>query len=486
MLGKEPAAMITKRQLLGGAALAASAAMPVLSPTKAAAPNWPDIREAKAIAEEGFIYGLPIVMNYAVMNEYSVNKNSGQYKAPFNQIKNEARVFTYKDTAIITPNSDTPYSFAWLDLRAEPIVLSVPAVEKPRYYAVMLEDGNTFVYGYIGSRATGNDAGDYMVVGPDWNGTTPPGIKKVFQSTTQFSLAGYRTQLFNPADMDNVKNIQASYKVQTLSAYLKQPAPPASPAVAFPEIDKEMVKTNFFEYLDFSLQFAPAGPEEKEIRTKLARIGVGPGKTFDFKDLPLTHKLEIGLGMKDGEAKVDKYLSDEQKIINGWKISSLFGDRAFFHGDWLLRAAGAKGGIYGNIAEEATYPFTKTLVNGEALDGSKYNYTLTFAAGQFPPVNAFWSVTMYDGKTQLLVENAINRYLINSPMLPGLKKNADGSVTLYIQNKTPGADKEANWLPAPNGEMYLVMRLYWPKAEPPSILPPGSGTWQPPGVVLAA
>src|ERR1700735_1967156 len=194
MLGKEPAAMITKRQLLGGAALAASAAMPVLSATKAAAPNWPDIREAKAIAKEGFIYGLPIVMNYAVMNEYSVNKNSGQYKAPFNQIKNEARVFTYKDTAIITPNSDTPYSFAWLDLRAEPIVLSVPAVEKPRYYAVMLEDGNTFVYGYIGSRATGNDAGDYMVVGADGDGTTPPGIKKVFQSTTQFSLAGYRTQ----------------------------------------------------------------------------------------------------------------------------------------------------------------------------------------------------------------------------------------------------------------------------------------------------
>jgi hypothetical protein len=256
--------------------------------------------------------------------------------------------------------------------------------------------------------------------------------------------------------------------------------------VAFPKIDKEMVKTNFFEYLDFSLQFAPAGPEEKEIRTKLASIGVGPGKTFDFKDLPLAHKVEIGLGMKDGEAKVDKYLSDEQKVINGWKISALFGDRAFFHGDWLLRAAGAKGGIYGNIAEEATYPFTKTLPNGEALDGSKHNYTLTFAAGHFPPVNAFWSVTMYDGKTQLLVENPINRYLINSPMLPGLKKNADGSVTLYIQNKTPGADKEPNWLPAPNGEIYLVMRLYWPKAEPPSILPPGSGTWQPPGVVLAA
>src|SRR5580704_12535370 len=200
--------------LLGGsAALAVTAAIPGLSPVNAATPRWPDIRAAKDIAEAGFIYGLPIVMNYAVMNEYAVNKNSGQYKAPFNQIKNEARVFTYEDTAVITPNSDTPYSFAWMDLRAEPIVLTVPAVEKPRYYSVMLEDGNTFVYGYIGSRATGFEAGDYVVSGPDWNGATPSAIKKVFQSTTQFSLVGYRTQLFKPADMDNVKKIQAGYKV---------------------------------------------------------------------------------------------------------------------------------------------------------------------------------------------------------------------------------------------------------------------------------
>src|SRR3954447_15252086 len=154
--------------------------------------------ETKAIAEEGFVYGLPIVMNYAVMYEYAVDRSSGQFKAPFNQISNEARVFTYKDTAVITPNSDTPYSIAWLDLRAEPIVLSVPAVEKTRYYSVMLCDGNTFNYGYVGSRATGTQRGDYMVVGPNWQGATPPGIKKVFQSTTQFSMAAYRTQLFNP------------------------------------------------------------------------------------------------------------------------------------------------------------------------------------------------------------------------------------------------------------------------------------------------
>ena len=439
--------------------------------------------ETKAIAEEGFIYGLPIVMNYAVMYEYAVDKNSGQYKAPFNQITNEARVFTYQDTSVITPNSDTPYSVLWTDLRTEPIVLSVPAVEKPRYYSVMLCDGNTYNYGYIGSRATGSEAGDYMVVGPDWKDATPPGIKKVFRSSTQFSAVAYRTQLFNPEDMPNVVKIQAGYKVQLLSQYLHEPAPPAAPAVNFPKIDKETVKTGFFDYLDFALQFAPAGPEEQEIRAKLARLGIGAGKKFAFKDLSPEQQAQVGAGMKEGEAKIAQYLESGQKNINGWKVGSLFGDSAFYNGDWLKRAAAAQAGIYGNDAVEAMYPMTKTLADGDALDGSKHNYTLTFAAGQFPPVHSFWSVTMYDGKSQLLIKNPINRYLINSPMLPGMQKNADGSVTLYIQKDSPGADKEANWLPAPNDLIYLVMRLYWPKTEPPSILPPGDGTWKPPGIV---
>src|SRR5207245_1584279 len=239
-------------------------------------------------------------------------------------------------------NSNTPSSVWWFDRRAEPIVVSVPAVEKIRYYTVQLIDGNTFNFGYIGSRATGSDAGDYMVVGPNWQGATPPGIKKVFQSSTQFSAIAYRTQLFNPADMPNVEKVQAGYKAQPLSAYLKQPAPPTSPAIDFPKANAELVKKNFFEYLDFALQFAPPGPEERVIREKLARIGVGPGKTFDFKDLPLTHKIEIGLGMKDGEEKVEKYLASRQKDANGWKIGSLFGDRQFYSGDWLKRAAAAK------------------------------------------------------------------------------------------------------------------------------------------------
>ena len=439
--------------------------------------------ETKAIAEEAFIYGLPIVMNYAVMHEYAVDKSGPQFKAPFNQIKNEARVFTYEDTAIITPNSDTPYSFMWMDLRAEPMVLSVPAVEKKRYYSVQLIDGNTYNYGYIGSRATGNEAGDYMVVGPDWKGEKPAGIKKVFTSTTPFSVAGYRTQLFNAEDMPNVVKVQAGYKAQPLSAFLKQPAPPAAPKIDFVPATTAGIKANFFEYLDAALQFVPPAPEEKEVRATLASIGIGPGKTFDFKKLSPEQKDAFMLGMKAGDEKVDKFLASGMKNVNDWNIGSFFGDRAFFSANWLMRAAAAKGGLYGNDAVEATYPFTRVDATGETLDGSKHKYTITFAAGQLPPVNAFWSVTMYDGKSQLLIKNPINRYLINSPMLPDMKKNADGSLTLYIQKDSPGAAKEANWLPAPNDTLYLVMRLYWPKTKAPSILPPGEGTWKPPGIV---
>ncbi|HEY1544181.1 MAG TPA: DUF1254 domain-containing protein [Xanthobacteraceae bacterium] len=476
--------MITKRALLRSAALGAIAVVttkssPALAQTSAERPGF---FGAKDIAEAGFIYGLPIVMNYAVMYEYAVDRNSGQFKAPFNQIKNEPNVFTYKDTAVITPNSDTPYSFVWMDLRAEPIVLSVPAVDPKRYYSVMLCDGNTYNYGYIGSRATGSEAGDYMVVGPDWKGTTPSGIKKVFRSSTQFSVAGYRTQLFNADDLDGVKKVQAGYKAQTLSAYLKQPPPSPAPAIDFPKIDKELAKTNFFDYLDFALQFAPAQESENDIRAQLARIGIGPRKTVNFKDLPLEQKLEIGLGMKEGERKIDEYLTKAGTPMNGWLVNSLFGDSAFYNGVWLKRAAAAKGGIYGNDSVEAAYPYTRVDEKGETLDCSKHDYKLTFPSDQLPPVNAFWSITMYDGKSQLLIKNPINRYLVNSPMLRDLKRDSDGSLTIYIQNKSPGADKESNWLPAPEDTVYLVMRLYWPRTTPPSIFPYDKATWQPPGV----
>lgn len=444
----------------------------------------PGLLETKAIAEEGLIYGLPIVMNYTVMYSFAVDKDSSQFKAPFNTLKSSNKVLTYQDTTVVTPNSDTPYSVAWLDLRREPMVISVPAVVPSRYYSVQLIDGNTFNYGYIGSRATGSEAGDYMVVGPDWQGATPDNIKQVFRSGSQFSMALFRTQLFSAEDMANVEQVQAGYRVQPLSGFLQQPAPPAIATLSFPEVDAELAKKNFFTYLDFALQFAPAGPEEKAIRARLARIGVGPEKTFDFADLPWLHKLAALWGMKAGSDKIEASLGDLGSNINGWRISDPAGDRAFYKGNWLKRAAVAKAGIYANDGIEAMYPMARTLSDGQPLDGSKHNYKLTFPAGQLPPVHAFWSLTMYDGNSQFLIKNPLDRYLINSPMLPYLKKNPDGSLTLYLQKDAPNAEQQANWLPAPDGPIYLVMRLYWPTTEAPSIFPAGHGSWQPPAIEL--
>jgi hypothetical protein len=447
--------------------------------------DQPGMIAIKDTIKEAYIYGFPMLMNYGVMHAYFIDKNSGQYKAPFNTIYNEARVFTYKDTAIVTPNSDTPYSFVGMDLRAEPLVLCVPAIEKKRYYDVQLVDMYTFNYGYIGSRATGNDAGCFAIAGPDWKGDTPAGIKKLFRSETQFGLIGIRTQLFSPSDMPNVEKIQAGYKVQPLSQFLKQPAPPAGPAIDWPPFTRDDMKQPFAKYLNFVLQFCPPVEEEKALRAKFATVGIAAGKPFDFDKLSDVHKAEFLLAIKEGYDAIEHKRNNFGKDVNGWLIGSVLGDRAFFNGDWLLRAAGALAGIYGNSAEEAVYPLAKHDASGEPLDGSKAKYTLTFAKDQYPPVNAFWSVTMYDGKTQLLIENPINRYLINSPMLPQLKKNADGSLTLYIQKDSPGRALESNWLPSPDGPIYLVMRLYWPKTEPPSVLPPGDGTWKPPAIVRA-
>jgi hypothetical protein len=206
----------------------------------------PSLAETKAIAQEGFIFGLPIVMYYTSAYELFVDPTSSQYKVPIGQLTNEARVFTPKDTAVITAKSDTPYSLMEIDLRAEPTVISVPAVPKPRYYPVQLTDANTFNYGYIGSRTTGTDPGDYMIVGPDWKGETPAHIKQVLHSTAPFFAVIFRTQLFNAADMPNVVKIQAGYKVQPLSQYLKQPAPAAPSAIEYLKANEKIAKKEFW------------------------------------------------------------------------------------------------------------------------------------------------------------------------------------------------------------------------------------------------
>jgi hypothetical protein len=451
-----------------------------------AAQNNPDAEEIQVIAEEAYLYGFPMIMGYSVLNKFFINRDSGQFKAPINQISNEARVFTPKDTGVSTPNSDTPYSMTLLDLRAEPIVLCMPKIDKARYYDVQLVDLYTNNFGYMGSRTTGNGTGCYLVAGPDWKEEKVKGINKSFRSETQLTLVVYRTQLFHPDDMTNVKDIQAGYKIKPLSAFLGQPAPPTVAAIDWPAFNREAFSSRFIEYLDFLLQFCPptgTAAVEKPLRERFATIGIGTGKQASGQGASPQVKAAIDAGIKAATAKIEKTAQTVGQRINGWQIGSAAGSREFYGDNWALRATAAKLGIYGNSKAEAVYPFTRQDANGIPLDGRRNTYAMTFPAGQLPPVDAFWSITMYDGHTQFLIENPINRYLINSPMLDQMNTNPDGSLTIYIQKDSPGKDRESNWLPAPDGPMMLVMRLYWPKTEPPSVYPLGKGSWSPPAIL---
>ncbi|MFZ0097861.1 MAG: DUF1254 domain-containing protein, partial [Gemmobacter sp.] len=382
------------------------------------------IDDFRSTAEEAYVYAFPMLIAYKVLHDYNVDQKSGAYIAPFNQLHNEARVFSPKDTTIVTPNSDTPYSMVQLDLRAEPMVICLPDVEKSRYFSVQLTDMYTNNFGYMGSRSTGNDAGCYMVAGPGWQGDTPQGINSVFNSSTEFTFTIFRTQLFNPDDMPNVEKVQAGYKVQPLSAFLGQTAPAAAPDIDWPALTPKALGADFPKYLNFLLQFAPeaALPEsEQKLMATFATIGIKAGEPFDSSKLSAEQQAALEDAIKAATARIGARADSIGVAINGWQVGAAAGNREFFNGDWALRAAGAKVGIYGNDSEEASYPFARNDVNGVPLDGSRHNYTLTFPAGALPPVNAFWSITMYDGTTQLLIDNPINRYLINSPMFQGLK-----------------------------------------------------------------
>lgn len=421
--------------------------------------------ELRTLAKEATIYGFPLVDNYRIQHSYFVDKSGKEYKADWNMLVNNARVYTPEDRAIQTPNSDTPYSYVGADLRAEPLVITVPEVEKGRYYSLQFIDQYTFNFAYVGSRATGNDAGSYLLAGPDWKGTKPAGIKDVIRCETEFAFILYRTQLFSPGDIENVKRIQAGYRVQSLSKYLGSPPPPAAPAVDFPKpLAPEQQKSSleFFKVLDFVLRFCPEHPSERKLRADFATLGLGTGKPFDPAALKPEVQKVIAEGMADAWAAFKEH--KETQVDTG-KASSAdsFGTREFLKGDYLARMSGAALGIYGNSKAEAIYTVYFVDSGKNPLDGS-HAYTVRFAPGQLPPVNSFWSLTMYELPASLLTANPIHRYLINSPMLPDLKKDADGGITLYLQHESPGPDRESNWLPAPKGPFFVVLRLYWPKA----------------------
>jgi len=431
-------------------------------------------KEAKDIAKEAYIYGLPMVLNYKTMHNYVVDKKSPEYKGELNHLACIARVYTPEDKAIVTPNSDTPYCFVWGDMRAEPLVLTIPEIEKERFYEAQLVDLFTHNYAYVSTVAKGNVPGRYLLTGPDWKGKLPEGIKEIIPSETQLFIALYRTQLFNPADLKNVKAIQDAYRIEPLSTYLGTKSPAVAPALNFPQWKEgEQFTAAAFIYIDFMLTLVDTPEEEQTLMKRFAKIGLGTEGKFDMSSFSPEIQKAIDEGVKEGFAEIEAFLAKE--VTDPLSSSKVFGTRAFLNQSakenykldnlFLIRAVAAHQGIYGNSGAEAIYPTYLVDAQGAPFNASKYNYTLTFKKGEYPPVTAFWSLTMYDGKTQLLIDNPLNRYLLNSPMMDQFKVAEDGSLTFYVQKDSPGKELESNWLPTPDGAFYAVLRLYGPQSD---------------------
>jgi hypothetical protein len=430
--------------------------------------------EARAIAREAYIYGFPLVEAYKTLYKQAIDQTSMDYKAPLNQLGHSRTVATPADKFVVTPNSDTPYSYAWLDLRLEPMVITLPQIAPDRYYSVQLIDLYTHNFSYLGTRSFGNGGGDFLITGPGWRGEKPGGIRAVIPCETQILYALFRTQLFNPVDLTNVHQIQDAYQVRPLSLYLGNSAPQAAPAVDWPPLAEGMSESvQIFAYLNFLLQFCPTHPSEKELMARFAKLGIGAGKPFDHQGLAPAIKQAM-------EAGIAEFWQEDfagfMTRVNAGQVTSgdIFGTREFLKNNYLYRFAGAKLGLYGNSREEALYPPYFVDAQGEQLDGAKHAYVLRFGKGLLPRAGAFWSFTLYDGPTQYLVANPLNRYLLNSTMLDSFQYGADGSLTFYVQKDSPGAGQEANWLPAPAGPFYCIMRIYIPQ---PAVF---NGQWQPP------
>ncbi len=448
---------------LGSLAATPASAQVSSSPSQATALSP---AEARAIAKEAWLYAYAPLQGYQTLWNQTQNKAFPGYVGGFDRFRHYSRSATPADKDIVTPNNDTPYSWAWLDLRSEPIVLSLPAVPAPRYYVNQWFDLYTHNFAYTGVRSTGRGAGTYLFAGPRWRGTVPKGITKVFRAETDFVGTLTRTQLNGPDDIPALKAIQGQYVLTPLSRFTGQPAPPAAPAVAWPAWNASKAEgIGFITYLNALLPFMPAVPSERAMRARFARIGIGPGLPFD----PTRLDPKLRTALEEGVAEASQEL--KAKAQQQTSSQGFFGSRQQLGSDYLtFRSMGAMLGIYGNSSEEAFYATQQTGPDGQVLDGRK-RWVLRFEPGQLPPVTEFWSVTLYKLPERLLVENPIQRYSIGD-RTSGLKLGTDGSLEIYIQSENPGTDKVSNWLPAPAGPFFFVARLYGPKD------PVLKGTWK--------
>lgn len=439
-----------------------------------------DRSQVVEVSREAYAFFFPMLMGYRLLFGSFLVPGLPSHRAPVNTLSGAAQTLDHTFTDVITPNADTPYSMAGLDLRAEPMVLSVPAVTD-RFYHFQLEDLWGHNAHYVGVRATGTGAGTYLLAGPGWTGEAPTDVDAVLRFETDVVFVIGRTQLLGPDDVDACGAIMAAYDLTPLSAHTGAPTPPALP-FDWPVWDDPASRDErFIACVNALLPLCqPFHPDDVARLERFASIGIRSGEQFDADALDDDTREAIRAGVNEARTAIESKIGQLGRSVNGWLMTEVFGDRAWYHGDSLMRAAGAMAGWGGNDASEALYPMVRADSDGQPLVGDR-RYRLTLVTE--PPADAFWSITMYDtsydGTAGYLVENPIDRYLVNSTT-QGLVRNDDGSLTISIQRDEPESARDrANWLPAPDGPFYLVMRLYLPGAAALD------GSWEPPPVVAS-
>ena len=467
---------ITRRYAIG-AGLGTAVSALTLSSTRAEGPLLGAVEGGEEfwLATDAYIYGYPLItmeMTRRVITNVSAVEGT---RGPMGQF---IKLRQYPDASfrdVTAPNADTLYTTAWIDVGKEPWVLSIPDM-KDRYFLVPLLDGWTNVFQVPGKRTTGTDAQTYAITGPGWKGSLPPGVKEYKSPTSIIWILGRIYCAGTPEDYAAVHALQDQFKLVPLSSYGKPYSPSAGtvdPSIDMKTAVREQVNrmdaVSYFSLLPQLMKANPPAAADAPELAKFARIGLVAGRDFDASKLDADFVKRIPQVAFDRimlQFKVGKTM----KNINGWGFDT---ETGVYGTDYLNRAFVTAIGLGANRIQDAVYPTSLKDAEGKPYDGAN-KYVMHFPKGQLPPVRGFWSVTMYDAN-YFFVANPINRYSISARQ--NLKANPDGSIDLYIQNQSPGADKESNWLPAPKDKFILMLRMYWPSDKSPSIL---NGTWKPP------
>ncbi|MBV8162766.1 MAG: DUF1254 domain-containing protein [Candidatus Eremiobacteraeota bacterium] len=433
--------------------------------------------QANSLATQAYIYAYPLVL-MEITRRVSTNvATAGTTRAPMGQLALMRAYPTAAFEDVVSPNADTLYEFAWMDLSKGPMVLSIPAMGD-RYALFPMLSGWTDVFISPGKRTTGTGAQTYAITGPGWTGSLPSGVKQVKSPTAMVWMIGRIYCTGSPEDYAAAHKVQDGMKLVPLSAYGKSYTPPAG--TVDPTIDAktapvkqvaQMDGVKFFALFASLLKNNPPAAADAPMVAKLAQLGIVPGQKLDTSKLDPTVKAAMEAAPKAAYPQMKAYLPKAGKLISGWSVIIGLGE---YGTNYLLRGMVALIGLGANLSKDAVYPALAA-----PLDGSKNNYVMRFPKGMSPPVNAFWSITLYNTR-QFFYDNPLNKYTVSARNK--VKYNADGSFDVYIQHKSPGAALQENWLPAPADKFTMIMRLYWPKETPPSVL---NGTWDPPAAAPA-